>query len=87
MRFLNIILLIIVVFSFLPIDGFCDDHTKVDQSHHCVLACHTCHQMISPEIALETFSPEQSSHISFNYAFQYQAPVLDQTHRPPIVSL
>lgn len=86
MKFIRITILVIAVISFLPLDGFCDDHQSA-QEHHCIVACHSCHQMVSPETALETFSPEQSSHISFNYAFQYQAPVLDQTHRPPIVSL
>lgn len=88
MKFVKIFVLLIVFVSFLPLDGFCSDqHMDVEQGHHCVLVCHTCHQMVSPETSLQAFSPEQSSTVAFNYAFRYQAPVLEQTHRPPIVSL
>ena len=88
MKVIRIFILIIVLTSFFPLDGFCDDHDmQVDQGHHCVLACHTCHQMVSPEVAADTPILDQSANISFNYSFQYQAPVLDRTHRPPIVSL
>jgi len=88
MKFLKILVLLIVVASFLPIEGFCDDHhINANQEHHCVLACQFCHHLVSPETNMAARNLDQSSRISFNYSFQYQAPILDQTHRPPIVSL
>jgi len=88
MKFLRTIILLIVLVSFMPLDGFCDDHHSGNgQEHHCVLACHTCHQMVSRDTQTAAFHPEQSASISFAYSFQYQAPVIEQTHRPPIASL
>ncbi|MCA9398142.1 MAG: hypothetical protein KC618_00215 [Candidatus Omnitrophica bacterium] len=88
MKWLKVIILFIVMTSYLPLEEFCEDHHSGDgQEHHCILACHNCHQVISPDSLTKVSSPEQSMNIAFNYAFHYQAPVLDQTHRPPKVSL
>jgi len=88
MKLIKILILLIVFTSFFPLDGICSDHhMDVEQGHHCVLVCHTCHQMVSPETAAATPILDQSTNIPFNYSFQYQTPVLDRTHRPPIVSL
>lgn len=88
MKALKIIILLVVLVSFLPLDGFCDDHHSGNgQEHHCVLACHTCHHMVSPDTQTEALLPESSTNITFNYSFQYQSPILDQIHRPPKVTL
>lgn len=88
MRFLKVLVLIIAVVSFLPMDGICEDHHIGDgQEHHCVLACHTCHPSITPATQSEVYQLSESTALYFQHSFQYQAPILDQTHRPPIVSL
>ena len=86
MALLKILILLFVAVAFLPIEGFCDDHQNA-QEHHCVVACNNCHQMVSPETTMEAFSPEHATYIYSNYVFQYQAPILEQIHRPPIVSI
>ena len=88
MKVLKIIILLVTVISFLPLDGFCaDDHNVNTQAHHCVISCHTCHQAVAPDTKTEFPNLTHSTSVSFNYSFHYQSPILDQAHRPPKVSL
>ncbi|MCA9400821.1 MAG: hypothetical protein KC713_04280 [Candidatus Omnitrophica bacterium] len=88
MKILKVIILLIITFSFLPLDGFCEDHHSGDgQEHHCVLACHICHHLVSPETVIGVSRHDLSQQFTFKDTFHYQAPILEQTHRPPIATL
>ena len=84
MKWLRIIILLIVMVSFLPMDTFADDH---DSQHHCVLVCHSCHHVTTPDVQSSQSSDGQSSNFSSYYAFHYQDAILDQIFHPPISSL
>lgn len=88
MKFLRIIILLVALISFLPLNGFCaDSHDVKAQAHHCVLSCHACHQLVTPDRETEFPILTHSASVSFNYSFHYQAPIIDQVHRPPKASL
>ncbi len=80
----KILLVLIVFISFVPKDGFCDNHTTVN--HDCSLACTTCcgSAVVLPSLPLFLKSSFQQAVTITKYSFLYSSPVPEGLKRPPV---
>jgi hypothetical protein len=84
MKLIKILLLIIVVLNFIPIDALVVDHSHAEADHHCVLVCHSgCHVAVIP-VSETAAIPFQSNLAYSSVAFSYDSPVIPNPKRPPI---
>lgn len=85
MKFIKILILILFLFAFLPLDGFCAEHSDNSSHHHCIIVCHAgCHSAILPVSQSVVHSVVASFFVMCDI-FPYQDPVLDTSKRPPVV--
>jgi len=84
MRLLKVIIFLVVLISFLPLDGLCsDDHHETTEHHHGIVICptHCCGAILTSSSVANL--PEVSSSFSFAYELTYEDPILPTEVKPP----
>jgi len=86
MKIIKIILVAVLLFSVIPLDGFCDDAHSQDTTHQCAMICHSacCYHSILPGQVNYHIPRISAFFVSADENFS-QDVVLLTTYRPPIV--
>ena len=83
LKLFKIFLFLVLLVSFIPTEGFCNDHAV--GSHQCSLTCATCCSVIVPassNVFLRNSFPVVK--VISTYSFLYSNPTRDGLKRPPV---
>lgn len=83
-KIFQILLFVVMILSFLPLDGFCADPSA---EHNCVLVCHTCcHHVIPPSNQTPSIAVPPMFTTTTAYSLSFENPTILVHKRPPIIS-
>ncbi len=86
MKVLKIILVVILLLTAIPLNGFCDDVHSHDVTHHCDLVCHApCCQSTLPNNTFGSNLLSESTFFLSRESRSHEDPFLSTSKRPPIV--
>jgi len=85
MKAIKILIIALILFSSLPLEGFCNNAHSQDVDHHCALVCHApcCHPTL-PNNAFSFNLPPKSTLLLSSGSHPHEDPFLSTSERPPI---